>query len=95
MALIKQGKELIAVSIIFPVLAILFTILRFRARSKTSGIYKVDDYWLAAATVCCSSHLYLRSTDFHRLSLPLTVLHMSYMASVSTATESFVVIKNT
>jgi hypothetical protein len=52
MALNSKETALVVASILFPFLAAFFTILRFRARSKSLAPRKADDYWLVAATVC-------------------------------------------
>ena len=48
-----HGKQavLLAIPIIFPVLAIIFVALRLRARAITSEPFKANDYFIVVATV--------------------------------------------
>ena len=64
MALNSKETALVVASILFPFLAAFFTILRFRARSKSLAPRKADDYWLVAATVCRPKILDVASLTF-------------------------------
>ena len=51
MTLHGKQAELIAIPVIFPVLAVLLVALRLRARAITREPYKANDYFITVATV--------------------------------------------